>query len=313
MPKQGAMEFSPEELARATRPSVELISDALAAEAFEAAKSLVEQLHTEVCSMLYGYLSWPRCIARNVQDWQNEAYWQEMDTGVRRELPDDPPRARDVFGKWGGLRDALHSAAESGDKQAVLEGARRWHSHALAVHDSYMNYAALLVSELARRFGPDAMQQVLTEIMDPQAMNMSPDTPFRQRVETLIGFTRLHLLPFQLVEDHEKMTFIATPCPSGGRQVLAGLYNGNGRGEIIRGPSATTYGLTELPAYCCHESALEAASIRQLGSPLFVVDPATQLGEKPCHVHVYKKAANIPEHYYRRVGLQRDADLIATD
>lgn len=141
-----------------------------------------------------------------------------------------------------------------------------------------MNYAALLVSELAGRFGSDSMQQVLTRVMDLDAMGINPEMPFRQRAETLIKFTRLHLLPFRLVEDDEKLTFIADPCPSGGRQVLAGLYAQNSPGKMIRGDSPATYGRPELPAYCCHESALEVASIRRFGSPVFVVDPPMELG-----------------------------------
>ena len=90
----------------------------------------------------------------------------------------------------------------------------------------------------------------------PAAMGIRPEMPFTQRVEALIKFTRLHLLPFKLVEDDEKMTFIASPCPSGGRQVLAGLYQPGGPGEMIEGESAVTYNRREMPAYCCHESAL---------------------------------------------------------
>jgi hypothetical protein len=300
--------FSAEFLVQAGRPTIDLITEALDASDFERLAALLEQFYGEVRAMLFGYISWPKVIRSFVESRLEETAWQEMDVTVRQALAAELPPARQVFTQWEVTYSALQEAVNQQDAKNLALKSRQWHEHALAVHDNYMNYAALLVSELARRFGSETMQQVLTQVMDLDAMGLRPDMPFRQRAETLIEFTRLHLLPFRLVEDDEKLTFIADPCPSGGRQVLAGLYAQSSPGEVITGESPATYGRAELPSYCCHESALEIASIHRFGSPVFIVDPAAELGRNPCHVYLYKEPAAIPERFYHRVGL---GDLIA--
>ena len=94
-------------------------------------------------------------------------------------------------------------------------------------------------------------------------------------------------------------------------EIGAGLYDKGQAGETIEGPLPVTYGLDTLPSYCCHEPALEAASISRFGAPMFIVNPAVQLGKQPCHVYVYKDLENIPERYYDRVGLDKDENIIA--
>ena len=307
-------EFSAEDLARFVRPSVDQIADALDNEnsTKEEIQVLAEQFNLEVCSMVYGYSSWPKVVERNVEGWLDQAYWQDLHTAVLRQFGEQPPEMKTVLKNWGKIREQVSAGIDENDRPAIKRLSRAWHEEALDVHDRYMNYAAILVSEVARQFGAETMQQVLTEIMNPDAMGITPEMPFRERVEKLVGFTRLHLLPFRLSEDDEKMTFMPSPCPSGGRQIQAGLYDEGRPGEIVDGPSPVTYELDSLPSYCCHESALEAASIRHFGAPMFIVDPAVQLGYQPCHIHVYKDLTTIPERYFSRVGLEKDIDIIAS-
>lgn len=304
-------EFTEQYLVQAARPTVDLIQDAVEADDHHLLQPLIEQFHEEVCAMLFGYLSWPKVIRRNVELLRHAQAWHEMDTVARQCLSEELLPARQLFSAWDESKNALLAAAEQNNAEKLIQGSQKWHAGALAAHDAYMNYAAVLISELTRRLGPESMQQTLTEVMDVEAMGIRPDMRFRERVERLIKFTRMHLLPFKLVEDDEKMTFIADPCPSGGRQVLAGLYQEGSPGEVIETRSPATYNRSSLPAYCCHESAMEAASIRRFGSPVFIVDPADQLGLQPCHVYVYKEPENIPSRYYHRLGLTREGDLIA--
>ena len=171
-------EFSEDALALAGRPTVDLITVALAEHDYARVGSLLEQLHSEVGTMLYGYLSWPKVIRRSVKVGYGLHVWGEMDTAARGALASEPPPADQVFAAWDDYKRSLSDAARVGDGGLLDKGSREWHAHALAVHDSYMNYAAILVSELARRFGPDYMQQVLTEVMDPDAMGIRPEMPF---------------------------------------------------------------------------------------------------------------------------------------
>lgn len=305
-------EFTDDYLARAGRPTVELIADAITSDSHESLEGLVEQLSYEVTAMVYGYATWPKRTGSFVSEARGESFWQDMDTAVQQQLTDALPVTGELLKDWKVRRSELLEAVLRRDNASILQLSRDWHDYALDAHDALMNYAALLISEVARHFGEESMQQVLTDIMNPEAMGILPEMPFRKRVETLVGFTRLHLLPFALVEDDEKATFIASPCPSGGRQVLAGLYEPDAAGEVIKGESSITYQQAELPAYCCHESALERASILRFGSPAFMVEPSARLGHQPCHVHVYKDPDSIPDRYFHRVGLNRDGSIIAS-
>jgi hypothetical protein len=50
---------------------------------------------------------------------------------------------------------------------------------------------------------------------------------------------------------------------------------------------------------------MERASIRATGAPLFIVDPAENLGVEPCKTYLYKDPRDIPEHFYTRLGLEK--------
>ena len=66
-----------------------------------------------------------------------------------------------------------------------------------------------------------------------------------------------------------------------------------------------TYGRESLPVYCCHEPAIEIASIQKTGVPMFIVEPSDELGVKPCKTYLYKNSAGIPERFYTRLGLEK--------
>ncbi len=303
--------FSDKELERAGRTSDDLIQEATLQNEWSTALELAARLHEETRNMLYGYLQWPKKIQCFMQARDEIDVFESWASSAMAWLPAELPKASDVFASWEGRKTALDTAIKSGNAGKSEKISRNWRIDALEVHDCYMTYAALLMSQLARHGGDAAVTEVYTRIMDPEAMDMRPQSPFRQRVETLIRFTRLHLLPFRVFEDDEKATFIASPCPSGGRLIQKGIYRKDGPGVVIRGPSPLTYAHEQLPVYCCHEPVMEAQSIRQFGAPLFVVDPSADLRKSPCHVHVYKEAEQVPLRYYKRLGLERDSRVIA--
>lgn len=50
---------------------------------------------------------------------------------------------------------------------------------------------------------------------------------------------------------------------------------------------------------------METDSFEATGVPLFIVDPAERLGFEPCNTYLYKKAEDIPERFYTRLGLDK--------
>jgi hypothetical protein len=165
-----------------------------------------------------------------------------------------------------------------------------------------MSRVSALLSWIGRHHGANAVESALEVSM---SSDMLGDASFRERAEALMHFTRVHLQPFELEEDDEKLTFLCPVCPSGGRLLRARHYDAPRSDLRITGPRPLTYGRDELPAYCCHEPVMEKASIESTGVPLFIVEPSEQLGEEPCRTYLYKNAADIPERFYTRLGLEK--------
>lgn len=89
--------------------------------------------------------------------------------------------------------------------------------------------------------------------------------------------------------------------------IAAGHYAPPRADLIVEGPHPLTYGRDEIPVYCCHEPVMEKASFEGTGVPLFVVDPAERLGFETCKTYLYKRAEDIPERFYTRLGLEKPA------
>lgn len=222
-----------------------------------------------------------------------------------------PADEKQIHQVWENLYERIVAALDAGERKEVLSLSRKLHEHACQVHDFMMTYSSGLLSHVYRCYGQVVLEDVLAKVMDPDAMQLDSDMPFREKVVSIVNYMRAHLKPFKLVEDDEKVTFFADPCSSGGRLVLNGFYHNDSNGELVNDRQPITYGREELPVYCCHESAMEIAMIKRDGVPLFIVDPAKDIGRVPCHVHIYKRPRDIPEHFYRRLGLKKPEDIIA--
>jgi hypothetical protein len=57
--------------------------------------------------------------------------------------------------------------------------------------------------------------------------------------------------------------------------------------------------------YCAHEAAMDKIGIEEDGHPLFIIEPAAELGRDYCSVLIYKDPEKIPEKYYERLGLKK--------
>ena len=304
-------EFSADYLERAGTPTVELIAQAVAGDNRADLDDLVEQLNREIYTMYYSYNSWERVIKKSVKARDGDDRWQQIYTQSLTFIDDSLSSKQTIFTYWDSTNKQIVDALALGNTSDVLEISRDWHHHALQIHDQMMTYITGLLTTVKQNYDDQYVQELLAQIMDPSGMQLTPSQSFRERVDTIVSFTRVHLQAFQLIEDDEKVTFIASPCPSGGRLVLQGSYSEEGGAEYVTGNTPLTYGRDSLPIYCCHEPAMELATILKFGAPVFVVEPSDDLGHKPCHVHIYKRMDELPDTYYQRLGLNRNSDLIA--
>jgi hypothetical protein len=108
-----------------------------------------------------------------------------------------------------------------------------------------------------------------------------------------------------IVEDEEKIRLIMDPCGTGGALRRRGCKS---LGTYASATPDTWGRADEVPSYCAHCAKNEQMLIAILGYPALVTqfDPDP---DKPCGWTFYKHPADIPEHYYTRVGRRKPSPL----
>jgi hypothetical protein len=270
----------------------------------EAAGLFAKRLRREVLSMRQNYDGWEATLLawierRNgvpVRDAAVEAIDRDAPGSLPFEIDDD------AGDRWRAVAAELRAAIDERSFDRARKLGAQLHAEGLAYHDRGMARIADALSFIGRRFGTDLLEEAYKEAMSSDLLG---DADFRDRAEALMHFTRVHLQPFHLEEDDEKLTFLCDVCPSGGRLLQAGHYDGPDAALVVEGARPLTYQRDSLPVYCCHEPIMERASIEKTGVPLFIVDPSEDLGRVPCKTYLYKNPDDIPERFYTRLGLTK--------
>jgi len=208
--------------------------------------------------------------------------------------------------------DRLTTAIEAGEIDEAKKLANRMYNEFLSMHDLYRNWITATLSEIGRRYGDGALEEIMVEgtgaWWKPIVKNLPKEkSALRQKIKMFAAGLRGHLQPLSITEDDEKVEIKMCPCGSGGRLVNEGKYEGENAFLKIKKEQPLTYGRKDFPVYCAHEYAMEKVDIEENGSPFVVVEPAEKLGKEFCRMIVYKDPKNIPAKYYERLGLKKPA------
>jgi hypothetical protein len=206
--------------------------------------------------------------------------------------------------------DRLTDAIEAGDTEKAKKLAKRMYNEFLSMHDLYRNWITATLSEVARRYGDAALDDVMVEGVrawwKPIVQGMPQDpASLPARVKMFAAGLHGHLQPLSITEDDEKIEIRLCPCGSGGRLIQEGKYAGDDAFYTIKEGQPLTYGRPDYPVYCAHEYAMERVDIEENGKPFVVVEPAAELGREYCALVVYKDPDKIPAKYYERIGLKK--------
>jgi hypothetical protein len=206
--------------------------------------------------------------------------------------------------------DRLGEAIDAGDAAKAKQIAQRMYNEFLSMHDLYRNWTTAMLSEIGRRFGDQALEEIMTEGVKawwlPNLEKMAQGSPtMAQRIKMFVAGLRGHLQPMHIVEDEEKIVIQMQPCGSGGRLVLEGKYEGPNAFLTVEKPQRITYNRANFPVYCAHEPPMELVDIEKNGAPFVVVEPAAVLGKEHCSFIIYKDKTKVPEKYYERLGLKK--------
>ncbi|MFK7977272.1 MAG: hypothetical protein AB8C02_14145 [Halioglobus sp.] len=305
--------FSDEELAQAGRITADVIGDALECGDAALAVTLVNRFQLELMTMFHSYTGWEKAIGACIVELSSQERLQAIMAQVEdyEIAPERNVQTKGVARQWVAELEDIVAEIERGNLEGQAPRAHAIREHALTIHDGVMSRVVAQLSHVYAEHTDDDLRWVFSQVMKPEAMDPDGKLPFREKVENIMTFTRCHLLPFTVTEDHEKVTFMPDPCPSGARLIRDGHYDAPRNNAVVKGPGPLTYGREDLPVYCCHEPAMELVSALKTGVPLFIVDPPEDVGISPCRVYVYKDPAQIPDQYYERLGLKKPEDLIA--
>jgi len=296
--------FSVEELRVASMRSVDAFAEALAHKDDARAGEFSKRLRYETLAMLRSYDAWEddliAWVARREEAATVEALRSQLNDRLKGQCPE--PIAEEPESHLREIARSVMAALDAGNRELALVQANKLHDDALNHHDRGMARVTGILSWIGNRYEATLLEEAMTESM---AGDLLGDVSFREQAEALMHYTRVHLHPFELEEDDEKITFTCPVCPSGGRLLQNGHYADSNLGMELQGPRPFTYGRESLPVYCCHEPAIEIASIQKTGVPMFIVEPSDELGVKPCKTYLYKNSAGIPERFYTRLGLEK--------
>lgn len=305
--------FSESELAEAGLLTVDLIAERLQQGKPVEAKNLLRRFQKELMTMFFSYSGWEKAILECIAQLNGKTSRDEALSSIENWsiAPERQVETRGVAAKWNAELDTIENFIDAELNTKACEHANALRAEALALHDGIMSRVTALLTIVYEKNGDQDLQWVFSQVMKPESMDPDGTLPFREKVENIMLFTRSHLLPFSVSEDHEKVTFMPNPCPSGARLIRDGHYENPRNNAIVNDAGPLTYGRKHLPIYCCHEPSMELSSTLRTGVPLFIVDPPEDVGISPCKIYVYKEAAQIPQEFYKRLGLKKPEDLIA--
>jgi hypothetical protein len=197
-----------------------------------------------------------------------------------------------------------------------LDEAKYWCRRAIDapshVHDFLVNSVAMLLSFIYDRLGEETAAEALRQTMEKQTVKLAvPETrELKEWITWCADIARQHspIPGLQVQEDHEKFVLTVT-CPSGGRLIQEGAYDGPDGYRKFTKPGPHTWGEKDMPIYCGHCSwTHEIIPLTKFGPGSQFWVHATPFPKKPgenCLHYVYKNPENIPEEYYERLGIKK--------
>lgn len=206
--------------------------------------------------------------------------------------------------------DRLLEAIDAGDTEKAKKIGQRMYNEFVSMHDLYRDWTTATLSAVGRKFGDEALEEIMTEgvkawwLPNLEKLPKGPES-LTQRVKMFVAGLHGHLQPMNIEEDEEKVVIQMRPCGSGGRLVLEGKYEGPNAFLTVEKPQRMTYNRANFPVYCAHEPPMELIDIEKNGAPFVVVEPAAVLGKEHCSFIIYKDPSKVPAKYYERLGLKK--------
>lgn len=171
-------------------------------------------------------------------------------------------------------------------------------------HDRMIRFMADVFAWVLRHGGPAALLRFHLATADAQRDGFEkwdrlPAADFARATAFLL---KQHMGEVRVTEETERFTMVQTPCGSGGRLRTGGAYAGPAALPFVEEAGPLTLAEPAMAVYCTHCPIWNGvAPLGWFGHAQWVFDrPARADGS--CTLHVYKRPADIPGDYTRRLG-----------
>lgn len=210
-----------------------------------------------------------------------------------------------------GLEEILE-AIGTGDATKAEDVVKRVHREYQATHDLYRDWITALLSFIGRRYGDEALKDAyedsFTPAIKPVMERLLKQGVTRATVEGIAAALRGHFGAYLKIEEDDEKFIFHMACPTGGSLVKEGRYEPPFDFLRIKEAQPMTYGRPDFPVYCAHCAFQDSLPIDWYGRPLWLTEPAEEVGRVPCSRYVYKEAKSIPARFYERLGKKPPKD-----
>jgi hypothetical protein len=199
--------------------------------------------------------------------------------------------------------ERLRQAIKKGDKEKALALTDEIDRNKHDFDESYRVWIDLLLTTIADKLGEEALYEIhringeralwprLGWIMDPI---LPPEEKIRRRAYT---WTHWHGTTLDAIEEDEEKFTLRIKCDSGGSIRMWPQYGKTKKGH------PWSWGEKDFCYYCAHcPIVFEIMAIEKAGYPAWLVNPEP---EGRCVHYLYKNPADVPEKYYKRVGMKK--------
>ena len=213
--------------------------------------------------------------------------------------------------------EQLEQAILVGEKKQVQDLATIVQKEFQPVHDGLVDAITSMLSFFVKKTSPQDGEKIGRHAMErhmkgewfDQYLGNHRDSPdqLRSQIRDIVTTWHWHPSRITVTEDEDKVTIHTHPCGSGMRLEQQGKYDRlNGYARSVT-PSPSNFMEKDFPIYCNHCPEMNLTSL-QKGATTWLVEgwkPNRDRATGNCSQHSYKRLVDVPEEFYRRVGLTR--------
>ncbi len=218
--------------------------------------------------------------------------------------------------------DKLREAVKAGDKETALKLVDYVQIEGKGLHDLYCDWSYAFLTWIADNYGEEKLPEVLRYSKEKTGLAFYDQIKGLKTVKQLVQWyaeqMRAHRSGpgesgnIKVREDKDKFVIEFDPCGSGGRMRRGSLVD---KTPARTGPPfnfgktkkaySWSWFMKDVPYYCLHCSIWhEIMPIETKGVPTKVTEYCPD-PNAPCQFVFYKEPEQVPEKYYKRVGLEK--------